>query len=125
LLVYAAGLRLSMRSRAERIAAAALGRAPAGTFPSPWSPFRWISVFEEGDARIVVPVDVAKRTVGEARRFEAPAPGDVADALRAAGAILGRDGRWTLDLRYAYPWPVPVAGVERDAEGRVLRLRLP
>jgi len=125
LVVYWVGLRLSMRRRALAIAREALGREPEGTFPTPWNPFRWIAVAPDGDARLVLPIDVAKKKAGDPRRFAAPRSGPIVDALASTGALLGTDGRWTLDLRYAYRWPVPVAGLEHDESGAVVTVRLP
>jgi membrane-bound metal-dependent hydrolase YbcI (DUF457 family) len=125
-LLYFVGLRLAMRRRAETIGKGALGRAPDGTFPTPWSPFVWLCVSRDGSARRVVRVDVGKKKAGDVQTYEAPASGPLVDALEASGAIMGKgEGRWILDLRYAYPWPVVVSGIELDEEGRSTRVRLP
>ncbi len=123
LLLYAAGLRMSMRARAEKLGALAFGGASVGTFPTPWSPFRWLCV--SSDLRVAV-VNAGKKSVGDIRRYEPPTEGEIVATMREAGSIPAKgEGAWIVDLRYAYPWPSVVAGVEVGADGKPRRARLP
>src|SRR3990172_6393998 len=101
-----------MRRRALAIAREALGREPEGTFPTPWNPFRWIAVAPDGDARLVLPIDVAKKKAGDPRRFAPPRPD------RGRARVHGRAARNRRPLDPGPAIRLPVARSRRGSRAR-------